>query len=236
MATLKTADHLIDILKRGAELRDRFIKEWKDDDTRFLKPVKRIKVENFASENVKRRYTKDKKALNAAEGVRDAFGYLLRRISLMEESNVDLREILTYPVTEVPLSIPHADETPTKTDKANLTRILESKIDAASVEEYTFQSVLFDVGLGLHEILPHHTKSTYGTIVRDIMVKVCSATETTVHLLLDRYQQPSIKDIEHLKRGTILTQQETFKLFSGDQKQRQKGCELLKNGMFKDEL
>ena len=85
----------------------------------------------------------------------------------------------------MPLLIAHADGAPTKTDKANLTKILESKIDAASVEEYTSQSVLFDGGLILHKIVPHHTKSVYGTIVRDIMVKVCSAGETTVHLLLD---------------------------------------------------
>ena len=61
MGTSKTADYLIGSLKRGAELQGRFICKWKDDDTCFLKPVKSVKVESFASENVTRRPTKDKR-------------------------------------------------------------------------------------------------------------------------------------------------------------------------------
>ena len=39
----------------------------------------------------------------------------------------DLRHLLSYPITTVPLSLAHIDGTPLKTDKATLTNALESR-------------------------------------------------------------------------------------------------------------
>ena len=78
-------------------------------------------------------------------------------------------------------------------------------------------------GLVLHEVLPRHSKSAYGKIVRDIMTKVCSARGDSVHLLLDRYAEPSIKDVERLKRGADQDERNTFKIMGVEQQQRKKG-------------
>ena len=84
--------------------------------------VKRVRVQNFAAANMKRKPSREKKALAAAEGVRDAFGYLLSK------SDIDLYDVLCFPITEIPLALAHADGTPTKTEKANFTKLLESKL------------------------------------------------------------------------------------------------------------
>jgi hypothetical protein len=81
-----------------------------------LKTVKRVKVQNFAAANMKRKSSKEKKALGTAEGVRDAFGYLLSK------TGIYLHDVLCFPITEIPLSLAHADGTPTKTEKSNLTK------------------------------------------------------------------------------------------------------------------
>ena len=46
------------------------------DGSRFLKRVARIKMLNFAAENVKQSRTTNRR-VNAAEGVRDVFGRIL---------------------------------------------------------------------------------------------------------------------------------------------------------------
>ena len=62
--------------------------------------------------------SRENKTLGAAEGVRDAFGYVLSKTA------IDFHHVLCFPVTEVPLSIAHADGTPAKAEKAALTRLL----------------------------------------------------------------------------------------------------------------
>ena len=64
--------------------------------------------------------------LDFAEGVRDAFGCLLTAAAKLDEKP-DLKMILSHPVTEVPLSLAHADGSMNKSEKATFTKILEGK-------------------------------------------------------------------------------------------------------------
>ncbi len=120
-ATQTTSAYLLGTLQRGTRLRQEFHKECVADDSRMLKTVKRVKVQNFAAANMKRKPSREKKALGAAEGVRDAFGYLLSK------TGIDMHKVLRFPITEIPLAVAHTDGTPFKTDKANLTTLLEKK-------------------------------------------------------------------------------------------------------------
>ena len=189
-----------------------------------------MKIHNFAAANEKVRPSREKKALGAAEGVRDAFGYFLSK------TKIDLHEVLCFPITEVPLSLVHTDGTPTKTEKTNLTKLLEIKQSQPQDQTTTpvVDATLFDGGLVLHEVLPSHNTSTYGKIVSDIMVKVCSASGDSVHLLLDKYVEPSIKDIERSNRGAVHNEVSLFIITGAEQQQRKKGIDLIKDGGFKD--
>ena len=233
VASAAATKYLTGCLKRGAELKNQFLQECKADDTRLLKRVKKVKVENFAADNVKGKGKQTKKT--AVESARDGFGNILARIGTEENIGINLRDIMSYPITDVPLSLAHTDGTPTKTEKATLTRLLEAKLPTDTQIPSEFGIVVFDGGLVLHEVLPHHNQSTYGAIVRDIISKVTRGEQQFVHLLLDKYVQPSIKDVERVNRGADKKDQE-FLINSPDQKQRQKGTDLLKNGSFKEEL
>ena len=57
----------------------------------------------------------------------------------------------------------------------------------------------------------------------------------TIHLLLDRYVHPSIKDVERVKRGANVDMTK-FIISGPDQRQRMRGTELLKHGTFKEGL
>ena len=108
--------------------------------------VKRVRVQSFAAANMKRKPSREQKALAAAEGVRDAFGYLLSK------SDIDLYDVLCFPITEIPLALAHADGTPTKTEKANFTKLLESKLPKSNQDNdlgSKIDATLFDGGLVL---------------------------------------------------------------------------------------
>ena len=97
----------------------------------------------------------------------------------------------------------------------------------------TVQTVLFAGGLLLHEVLPHHRNSTYGKIVFGI---VSSAKEKATNLLLYKYTEPAIKDLECLKWLGEKIYQDLFQIRGPDQNQCEKGVELLKNGTFKKDM
>ncbi len=152
-------------------------------------------------------------------------------ISLDEYSKtsdtIDLHHVLSYPITEVPLSPVHSDGIPLKTDKATLTKILESKQETVPTDSniLPIKATVIDGGIILHETVLKHSKSTYAMMARDLLVKICSCHGEQVHLVLDKYQSPSIKDAEHNLRYSSTPQ--AFNITGPDQAQRQSGAELL---------
>ena len=88
----------------------------------------------------------------------------------------DLRHLLGYPITTVPLSLAHIDDTPLKTDKATLTKALERRQHVVFVET-NLPSIKANKSVGgilLYERVMQHSKSTYAAMARDLLVKVCS--------------------------------------------------------------
>jgi hypothetical protein len=240
VATAPTSDYLTQTLTRGMKLRTQFADECAVDDKRFLKTIPRTQVRNFAKENLKKKPTAQKKALGAAENVRDAFGHLITAAA-MSDSKPDLRNILKYPISDVPLALAHTDHTMNKTEKSAFTKILESEQAEVPDEKSVgrVSATLFDGGLLMHEILPKHIKSTYSKIARDFMVKVCSAPGAEVHLLLDRYITPSIKDPERQGRGSDQHDgllDDRFQITGREQQQKKKGSELVKDPCFKEQF
>jgi hypothetical protein len=98
-------------------------------------------------------------------------------------------------------------------EKATHTKLLESKQSTSHLDDMLdsmIDATLFDGGLVLHEVLPRHNTSTYGKIITDNMIKVCSASGDSAHLLLDKYVEPSIKDVERLNRGAVQDEMNTL--------------------------
>ena len=112
-----------------------------------------------------------------------------------------MKVILNYPITEIPLALAQTDGTMNKTNKTALTKVFEQKqlsvLDENSIGY--INAKMIDGGLLMREIFPKRNKSTYGSIARDFMVKLCSTDGDEIHLLLDRYITPSIKDGERQK-------------------------------------
>ena len=91
-----TSKYLLETLERGKGAREKFTEDWSKDFRKFLKPVKRIKVQNFAAESVK---TKSHSLLSKQnnEGLRDVFIRLL--VVIAKQSTLDLPRLLSFPIT-----------------------------------------------------------------------------------------------------------------------------------------
>ena len=73
---LNTSEYLLRTLKRGKEAQEKFTKEWRNELRRFLRPVKRTKIENFAAESTKSK-TQYFHLKPSVDGLRDVFARLL---------------------------------------------------------------------------------------------------------------------------------------------------------------
>ena len=167
-----------------------------------MKTLSRIDFKNFAQENIKRKTIESRKP-NVAEGVRDIFVRLLT-LAARESRAIDLHHILCYPITDVPLSLAHANGTRLKSEKASLTKLLESK--QTSVLTYinlpSISCSIIDGGLILYEVLIRHTTSSYVNIATELLAGLCTLQGMGIHLLLDKYKSQStcIKDNERKLR------------------------------------
>ena len=116
-----TEEFMLSIKTNRENLRRNFIKECVEDPPRFDRPIKKHKMYTFATEPGKKKVLKNGKVVSACL-IRDLFGSILN-ISL--EKKIDMGEVLSYPLTSIPLSLSHADGSIHKTPKSAILIHLE---------------------------------------------------------------------------------------------------------------
>jgi len=232
-ASQETQQYLTTSLVAGKELHIQFQKECAADRERFLKPISRRKVQNFAMENSKMRCTPSSKGNTAAESLRDVFIRIL--VVIANRTNFDLKNVMEYPITKYPLSISHSDGTGLKTDKSKLLNKLEKLQDGFNDTPLPSVDVtLIDGGLLIHSFLSAIGKIvSFGNLARELLAYVCRNPGDEIHVLFDTYRPTSLKQSERKLRGA---DDQPFVIAGPEQAPRQ-GCQkLLQNGIFKEQL
>lgn len=113
----ETAQFLLTVEERGEKLRETFINECLVNPARFEQRIKRNKILNSPSENVK----KKNKIAGKVQEIRmqpDLFGRLL---GVSIDFNVDIARAMCYLVTPIQLSLCHLDGKINKCQKSILT-------------------------------------------------------------------------------------------------------------------
>ena len=103
-----------------------------------------------------------------------------------------MKEVLSYPLTPVPLSLSHFDWSMQKTLKSKLMKYLESlpAINPSKTVDVSIIDVMFF--LRLHPNLP----STFDGVARYLLARVSEFEGHILHFVCDKWVHLSIKDCE----------------------------------------
>lgn len=184
-------------------MREQFINECAVNSDRFEKPIKKLQILNFAAAPKKRKVFLNNKVVELRMQ-RNIFGRMLG-ISLSHK--VDIEKVLTYPLTPVPTSMCHTDGSICKTDKAQLTKLIEKK--AAICDKVIQQPSYFDIAVLDGFFMLHLMKEipkTYDGISKKVLSMICKFNATRIDIIFDQYFTPSIKDCERTRRNESTSQ------------------------------
>ena len=140
---------------------------------------------------------KQKWGNECAESVRDVIGLILT-VAANSKAEFDLRHLLRYAITTVPLSFAHSDWTPLKTDEAVLIKALETKQSVLKNILPSINATFIDRGFILRET--YVTVNQHTTMACDLLKRVCPSHGDSIALVFDKSISPSIKDCERKLR------------------------------------
>ena len=172
--------------------------ECTEDPSRFHKSIKHQTIYSFATEaGTKNIKVGDGKIISACL-VRELFGSIL---FLSLERKVDMAELLSYPLTQVPLSLSHVDGTMLKTKKSTLTSALEMKVKTRPpdiVNETVIHGSFF---LCLQYNLP----STFGQVAKAMLSNIMKAKGNVIHFIFDKWIIPLSKIVKEMILCQLIT-------------------------------
>ena len=128
------------------------------DPTRFENPLKRRRVENFASVAVKSKVRVTDEKIVELKTTRDLTG---RLVYLACTRNIELKIVFQFPLNPIPLSLASIYGTLKKTPKYKLSKHLEQSIKHR--EPTTIDVVIYD-GMFIVQSLPSDLPLHFGSI------------------------------------------------------------------------
>lgn len=228
-ASSDVAEFLLNILSNGAKLRDEFIEDCVVDSSRFHKPIKRNTIKNFAAENAKHKKSLATRS-DASSVERNVLGHVL---CFAIENKIDLLDVFSYPLTMVPHSIANLDGTMnSNSQKGELTSLLLSRIDDSERSPEKFAIEIIDGFYYLGSL--RESPSRYGQFAEFVLKQLCRTTAYEVHLIFDKDETPSIRDVNVKKK--VHENPTQYEIKGPNQERNAPLSKCLTNPMFKKEL
>lgn len=158
---------------------------------------------------------------------RDLFGRLLG-IALKEK--LDLKKVLSYPLTNVPLSLCHFDGSICKTDQTAMLKILQKK--GTTNELHNVEIGIID-GFLLFDLLLD-VPQTFGKISKKLLQMVTGYEGKEIIVVFDQYSSPSIRDYEFQSQGIL--RKSKYNISGAEQKRPSNFSKELKNIYFREAI
>lgn len=232
-ASSDTLDFLMNVEKNGMQQMQTFITESKSSE-RFSQPLKKNNIKNFAAEASKGKKSQ-KKQIDSIKIERNILG---RSLCLAMKNKVDLKSILSYPLSDVPHSFAHYEESlQSKAEKSELVPLLFTEKNVMG--DGANNSLKIDVeiidGFYLLNRL-NETPSKYGQFAIYLLRQICLTEAREIHVMFDKHETPSIKDIHVAVRNELYGESSEYKI-KGPNQERCGGLKkCLKNDNFTEEL
>ncbi|KAL7290468.1 hypothetical protein TKK_0016156 [Trichogramma kaykai] len=161
--------------------------------------IKRNKILNFSS-IVKQKKVNTNGKVQEVKLQRDLFERLFG-ISLSREENLDIKKILSFPLTPVPLSFYHLDGTINKSDKSAMVKIIENCVEKHG-EPSSPDVLIIDGIFYLNQLKQLPQK--FGQLSLKILQGITKTTAHKIIIIFDTHTQPSIKKSDFFMKDDFL--------------------------------
>ena len=171
-------------------------KRLKSNEIDLYAPLPKSNLHTFAN-LVKSRTVK---STATAVVVKADRGLLARKVVVAQHRHMNMQEVLTYPLGQLPWSLATADGTPTKTANSLLLHILEGK--AQLVEDAPVSSVWILDGMAILHSMKDVPRafSSLASYVFQLVKSAASQDRTRTDLIIDQYPDVSINNPERERR------------------------------------
>ena len=158
--------------------------------------------------------------------VGDLFGGIL---FLSFQHKIVMKEVSSYPLTPIPLSLCHVDGLKQKTPKVKLLYELKSSIpnDMPPNVDVTATDAIFFL------YLQETTPGTFGVLSSYLLIRICAEKANELHMVFDKVQSPSVKDCERDERSKNVSRESNYQITGPGQHTPSNLLETLRNDNFK---
>lgn len=115
-------------------------------------------------------------------------------------AKICLERLLEFPLSPMPWSMATPDGMPASTDKAQLLHLLEKECIVPPLRALTKNIAIIDA-MGMLRAQVKRPK-TFGEMYTQIFNQLPFGRNDVVHFVTDTYKENSIKDMQHIKRGS----------------------------------
>lgn len=218
---------LLNIDALGMKMHNKFVSECLQDEGRLEKAVTRNKRHTFVNQGARNKRSQNAvvKELRCTQNMFGRIGFIATK------TTVDLRYLMTFPLTPVPLAFCHSDGTMVHTDESVLSSLLESNIDDHGKPD-NVKAHHIDGNFLLH-CLPPNLPPTFGGLSRSILIATLARQSRRVDIFFDTYEEPWIKSCEHERLGA---QEVVYQISGPDQIRPKDFNKALKSSFCKQQL
>eukprot|EP00117_Sycon_ciliatum_P011697 scpid10404/ scgid5699/ len=196
-ATAETSTDLLDAEKRGLAGFHDFVNQRLITDAKaFHDPLKKMNLKSFTVK-------KKKNPVNDQAGILRSDRSTFSRIALIAQTRqMDMREVLSYPLGPLPWSLATTSGTLVKTSKAALLPLLTDGI-ASSNNPDAGGALIIDAMAHLRSMKVFDLPSTFGEFAAVVLSHLCRllSSYSRIDFVVDTYQEISIKSLERSARA-----------------------------------
>lgn len=225
------AEFLTSVETNGTKQMEKFLKECREDRSRFERPIKKNVIKNFAAESSKIKRTSHKHS-DEAKLERNVLGKVL---CLAMNNDIDLRNVLSYPLATIPHSFAHFENSlAANRPKGELTALLISKVDCNKTSQP--ENIEVEIIDSYHLISNFNDGPVkYGHFAKFLLKKICDTNAREIHLIFDHHEGPSPKDPD-LKKHKEMYDKPSFKIAGPNQERNCAMAKCLQSVSFREEL
>ncbi|KAK3696845.1 hypothetical protein QZH41_003454 [Actinostola sp. cb2023] len=201
----KVSEQLVHATKEGHKRMKDFINNRLDhQETSFWDPISKLKIKTFSTiTKVAKIKTSNEKVLTI-NADRELFG---RMVVVARKRDIDLKDVLSYELSAVPIALAHTDGTLRKTTKSVLLSLLEEVIAQnirPSLSASALTSAIVIDGMAMIQMLKNANEATFGKMATkyfDHFMSLFSPNCSRIDVVFDQYRNESIKCGERERRG-----------------------------------